>query len=173
MAKKQKPTPEHLAAIFAHQREHGGEATRQKFGIAQAAPGGVPSLEEVVAAGYAPEAAPAIVERVAREQQPQQRGEGAPDAGRDVAFCYRTCQVYLDGGLHRVLGGEVLEHHRHVDQVRNDTAHFRLIRLQAPDHLERIRKEWRDEFDEMKKRAAELGLVVYRDGEVAPPKHAR
>jgi hypothetical protein len=88
---------------------------------------------------------------------------------RTVAVAMKARTLYLGGQRTDVLGGEFITHPEHVADVRRDPG-FRLVEVESPAHLEELRQAYAFEVDRVRRRAAELGLVVYRDGEVTPPR---
>lgn len=105
-------------------------------------------------------------------------GEGAeppPEprkAWRTVAFVMKARSVYLDGGLVQLLGGEFVTHPQHVERVKSDPA-FRLVEVGSAAELAELQADYAAEVARVRAAAAELGLVVFRDGEVDPPKKRR
>lgn len=91
---------------------------------------------------------------------------------RTVALVLRSRSVYLDGGLCRLLGGEWVTHPQHVERVKSDPA-FRLIEVESPAELEQLQAVHAASLAELRAAATELGYVVFRDGEVDPPKRPR
>lgn len=89
-----------------------------------------------------------------------------PPPKRAVAFCKQSRAVVLDGQHIRVLGGEFITHPPHVEAVRSDDG-FRILEVDDEELAELMDAHAR-EVEHLRERAAELGFVVYRDGEQPP-----
>ena len=90
---------------------------------------------------------------------------------RQVALCLRSCVVSLEGGPIRLLGGEWITHEPHVVVVR-EAPGFRLFEV-TDEELPQFQQEHAEEVKRLREQAAQLGLALYRDGEVQPPKRRR
>lgn len=99
------------------------------------------------------------------------REEKAPGGRRPVAFALRSRVVSFDGGTVRVLGGEWITHGPHVEHVRSDPA-FRVLEVDE-EELARAQAAYDRKVAALREEAAELGLVVFREGEVDPAKTRR
>lgn len=95
--------------------------------------------------------------------------EPARKPWRTVAFARKSTKVYTRGGLLRVLGGEILDDPALVATLAGDDT-FMLIDVEGPEHLVYLRERHEQEVARLREHAAELGLVVYRDGEAEPPR---
>jgi hypothetical protein len=94
----------------------------------------------------------------------------ARKAWRTVAFARRCTKVYNPrGGLQTVLGGEILDDPVLVATLKGDAA-FEFHDVTFRDELDELRTRYEQAVEALRKDAATLGLVVYRDGEVEPPR---
>lgn len=95
--------------------------------------------------------------------------QSAHKVWRRVAFARRSAKVFTRGGLQHVLGGEILDDPSLVATLGGDEA-FQFFELRHRDELEELRADYAGQVAELRERAAKLGLVVYRHGEIEPPR---
>ncbi|MFO0610791.1 MAG: hypothetical protein U0324_46950 [Polyangiales bacterium] len=88
---------------------------------------------------------------------------------RRAAFARRASKVYTRGGLLQVLGGEILDDPALVPTLAGDD-NFMIIEVESPEHLVYLREGYARDVARLREAAADLGLVVFRDGEVEPPR---
>lgn len=112
-----------------------------------------------------PEAPPGPDTATGEAESP--REEPAP--WRTVALALRARTVHVGSAAVRVLGGELVTEPDRVAALRGDDA-FQLIPVHSARELELMRLRLAQVHEDIRRRAAEVGLVVYRDGEVEPPK---
>ncbi|MDB4930536.1 MAG: hypothetical protein JWM10_3020 [Myxococcaceae bacterium] len=86
---------------------------------------------------------------------------------RDVAVCVRATSCYFGGALVKLLGGEWVEERERVEVVRGDTS-FRVFPVESPEHLAELRADYQRELARVRRDAAALGFVLFRDGEIDP-----
>lgn len=89
---------------------------------------------------------------------------------RRVAIARRSCSAYLDGDLVKLLGGEIVAEPGRVESLARDPEAFEIVEVASPEDLALLREERDQAVAELRDRARALGCVVYRDGEVPPPR---
>jgi len=89
---------------------------------------------------------------------------------RSVAFCVKACAVYFGTDLVHLLGGTIIPEPDRVLACRRDPEHFEIFELESPQALDDLRAHYERMVSGVREHATRLGLVVYRDGEVLPPK---
>lgn len=128
----------------------------------------MPKLRPDPAPG-APERPLAPADAPARADDPAAADDPPKGPWRRVALCQKAVQVYFGGALVRVLGGELITEVDRVAVLVGDPA-FRLFEVESAADIDAIRHGYAREVEELRAAAAALGLVVYRDGEVEPPR---
>lgn len=83
---------------------------------------------------------------------------------REIAFARRLVRLEVP-----VLGGEFVVDGQRMKQVRGDPS-FEVVTVVSPEHIAAIEAEYALLVADVRRVAAECGLVVYRDGEVTPPR---
>jgi hypothetical protein len=91
-----------------------------------------------------------------------------PPRRRLVAFVKRACTIVLGGGMQRLLGGEWITDSEACARLRGGDG-LEFLELSTEELADRQR-EVDAEIQRHTRALADLGRVVYRDGEVTPPK---
>lgn len=92
-----------------------------------------------------------------------------PPAWRTVALVKKSRTVSFSSGAVKLLGGELVTEPDRVASLRGDDA-FQFIEVESRDHLAWLQEGLVRRQTQIREAAAELGLVVFRDGEVTPPR---
>lgn len=139
-----------------------------KKNVAGTAPGATEANTSAPPASPAPTAATSPPPAVAPPPATQ-----PPARPRRVAICTKTCAVALGAGVQRIYGGDWIIEPSHVAVIEHDVEHFRMLDFPSAAAMTTARASFDAHVADLRRRAADIGLVLFRDGEVDPPKRRR
>ncbi len=113
-----------------------------------------------------PQPADAAASAIAEALAPSADPPPPPKVWRSIAFARRSVSVYLGGSIVKVLGGEWIEEPDRVEHLRRDPS-FAIFDFGSPAEFAEVRADYDQACTELRERAANLGLTVFRDGEAA------